>query len=118
MCFSVTSDVDISRGHQEENLEGACIWKNVTQFFLYITIEYTGNGSDLLGKGFTPFLYLTEHFRILRLRRRKGLCTSIYSFIHAFIYLTTIETLLHCWVLGAKQTKNSFLSGAHFYTDK
>lgn len=48
MYFSVASDVDISRGHQEKNLEVAGIWKNVTQFFFtFNTKKYTGNGGDL-----------------------------------------------------------------------
>lgn len=43
-----------------------------------------------------------------------------HAFIHSFMYsfMWQLLKLLHGWVLGAKQTKNSFLSGTDFYTSK
>lgn len=48
----------------KKNLEVVCIWENVTQFFFtFNTTEYTGNGSDLLGKkGLHTFSLLDRAF--------------------------------------------------------
>lgn len=80
--------------------------------------EYTDVGSDSLEKkGLHSFSILDKAF--YNFENEEGVRTMclhsfIYSFIHAFIYLTNIETLIHSWVLGAKQTKNSCPLGAHF----
>lgn len=82
------------------------------------TKEYTGDGSDSLEKkGLHSFSILDKAFKNFETEEGVGtmcLHSLIHPFIHAFIYLTSIETLLHHWVLGAKQVKNSCLQGDHF----